>query len=190
MDSSAPGPRRRSRYADYAADRALADVPESNGHTREAARSLLILNGGSAAAVLAFVGTGKAAGLDLVVPWVAFGAGLILGVGALFFQALSLGEWIKHWDEILRWKLDTSLPEGSETPKVTKTRKFARLWKYIAHGLLALSLLAFGIGVWSGRDTFDGGVVRDASQKALLSDDAPARIQPTEMVSPANNQNR
>ena len=136
----------RLAYADYAAERALADVPESNAHAREAARFLIILNGGAATAILALAGSAHQFGPDLAQACLAFVAGLVTGVLAMFSQALSLGDWIKHWHEIYKWKACLELPEHDETEEATRTRKSANRWKHTAHLFLVLSLALFSSG--------------------------------------------
>ena len=117
---------------------------ESNKFAMEAMKTLLLLNGGSAVALLAFVGNLKGSNATAPLPSIGsamlcFGLGALCAALAFIFAYLAQLEYGNEGEERAREILDAR-------PRARPSQIFHRM----AYGFIAVSVSAFAAGLFFG----------------------------------------
>jgi hypothetical protein len=114
---------------------ALQDAKTSNDFMRAAAQAAILINGGAATALLAFLGSNAASRL----PAYATPVSLMLYAGGVFLAALSLVAGSKA---IEKWMISHMSPARSKQEFADKAD---RAWKYQTTAPIIASLILFAI---------------------------------------------
>lgn len=129
-----------------AIDRSNQDAEQSNDNLRAAAQAIILINGGAATAVLAFISAvlGKDKAVDphiigaagYAIIFYAFGAGC--GPFVIWFMNLALKHWNQSWQQVVK------NPASEITG--TKEHELALPWYRWANLFLLLSIVGFVAG--------------------------------------------
>lgn len=123
---------------DFAAERSHKDAQTGNENGRTAGQAVILINGGAATAILAFLAKDKLdPGVLLLAPWslVGYALGVIAGAWMLFCSTRSVEEYSLYWS-----LLSTYQPGNIDSEAVRQ-----RGWKWqqrMRHAFL-MSILAF-----------------------------------------------
>jgi di/tricarboxylate transporter len=121
----------------FAEERSHKDAGIANEHARASAQAVILINGGAATAILAFLAKDK---LDPAVlrlaPWclTGYALGVIAGAFTLFFSTRFLEEYSLHWHL-------TAYPEQILKPQARKIIAFR--YQRCMRGSFVLSVFAF-----------------------------------------------
>jgi hypothetical protein len=130
-----------------AIDRSNQDAEQSNEHLRSAAQATILINGGAATAVLAFISAsiGKdkfdaqliaSAGHAIM----AYAVGVACSPFVIWFMNIALKHWNQSWQQVLK-------DPGSEVVG-TKEHKLAVPWYKLANLFLFGAIASFVWGSW------------------------------------------
>jgi hypothetical protein len=135
---------------DFAEERSHRDAVVSNETGRATAQAAILINGGAATAVLAYLAKDR---LDpSVLHWVSwclvgYGVGVVLGASMMFCMIRALDYYNVRWRDLA---LPGSFPDSPADP--TARTKAYRWWQ-AAHWCFALSMFSFitssGVVAWT-----------------------------------------
>jgi hypothetical protein len=101
----------------FAAERSHKDSEISNEHSRATAQACILINGGAATAVLAFLTKDKIdPAIFSSVPWclVGYAVGVFFGAFMMFCATQSMDYWHQHWEAIAQGKPRAAKGDNAE----------------------------------------------------------------------------
>lgn len=139
----------RKALRDFAITRSCNAATAANDNSRPMAQAALLINGGAATAVIAFLTKDKIEPSILqAIPWtlVLYGAGVVSGALGMYFMTECLDYWNVYWEKIARNEPQNEIDEqeafGQRWWGYTGICFFASIGFFIAGSVI----LAIGIG--------------------------------------------
>jgi hypothetical protein len=134
----------------FAAERSHKDSEISNKHSRATAQACILINGGAATAVLAFLAKDKIdPTIFYTVPWclAGYAAGVFFGASMLFCATQSIDYWHQRWEKIARGKSGI------------KEEEVATRWWRVFCGCFAATMVCFlGVSISLAWILFKNGI--------------------------------
>jgi hypothetical protein len=140
-------------YREFAVDRSHADAQISNENLRATGQAMILINGGAATAVLAFLSKESVNSPLLHVAaecLIVYGAGVFFGAAMMYSKNRSLDHYNIYWrlEAFPRsgWRRKPKPGRGwmrDENPDVDKIRNKARRWWRTANWFFGFSTAAF-----------------------------------------------
>lgn len=127
---------------EFAAERSNQDAEQSNDNSRAAAQAAILINGGAASAVLAFLSASISKDkFDIgILSYAAIALGVYaLGVAFAALMILCMNHALKHWNK--SWQQVMKAPENEVSGTIE--HKQAQPWYFAANGTFAASVCAF-----------------------------------------------
>jgi hypothetical protein len=123
---------------EFATSRSHQDAQITNEHARAAARSAILINGGAATAILAFISKEGTMARVLDIAAISLGlyaTGVFFGAMTILALASTANHWNSYWEECAQKN-----PDPSRT--IVSERKAVR-WQRIGTGFFVIALACF-----------------------------------------------